>query len=1060
MATRRSTGRKAPPAVSHHKAPIIIAVLLAAVTTAMGWPGMLALPIGVVIARFASRTSERSLKDAWGEPAPVNPKQDKGVRFVRAWARPRKTWLPLGPTWLAAFGCALLSAVFVRTGIWWQVAHVVSLTMTLMSWGHARRMGTPDIPYMDWRGRFGDGKIVKPAIITCVAVAWALIVALLLSIPVLPIAGAISLAAGLWLYLPRRREFQAEARDSRMARDLVVGWLEQTTKPPVRRPTTASKARRPAEGTLTAHLFVPDGAGPWTDGKVAKLLSPYAEGDRYRVTFAPVDGDGRNIRVLLIPTSFPGTERLSPAQMRIWLQWDLLETSSLWNAPAGVVDKVESVGTETWAFTIKGGQEPRIIQRDWLQGSSDDFGAHLPGVTIIGDASGKFYWALGAGAENFDDGRAMAWRESHGSGVTTSHSLEDYLGLLERAKNDGTMFEQALAKAKLPPPEFTYDTERLLDGGTWQMTVMRGAIVRGAWSMLDYMGVDMRAAIADATVADIMPVRSGGGRWSRRFILWCRSQNAPERIGRLAADDEANRTLATVLVSRAFREAVGAPALVYDARLATRPCKPPVWRLAVDLPGGTTVAEVLKRDAKLAASLGAESLMWEWRGHGNAVLWCGAKPDLDPAHVKEGWQRVSDYRQVTRLTLDRAWESAKVVSVDGRTPRATSIDPVGSTGLVMRATFELPPGISTADMEAGLKTFQSSAGYGYARLEPTGKADEAALVLATGDPIPRMATAKWDEMSCPPDTVLPFGTLDTGETLAHDLSLSPHLLVTGTTGFGKSSACLSLVSSAVLKGWGVVVADPEKGANDFAAFRRVTRGFAVTLADTAAALQWADAEMSWRVELLKEHGAGNIADLPRSVRPQRLMVFVDEFNSLLSSDGKPAANPSNDPDIANANAELIERNRLRSLAGGCVTRIAAKGRSAGIMLLLAAQALTASELDLLPSAGTLKRNVARLFLGSGNPAGNVSDVRIKDANRLIRMQGDMPKGRGLYEPTGGMLSIVQTWWSGDDIERRLEGVPDVEAVDWSKWLPGRIAAVGVVDDEVVEVTDFGGDWVL
>ena len=35
---------------------------------------------------------------------------------------------------------------------------------------------------------------------------------------------------------------------------------------------------------------------------------------------------------------------------------------------------------------------------------------------------------------------------------------------------------------------------------------------------------------------------------------------------------------------------------------------------------------------------------------------------------------------------------------------------------------------------------------------------------------------------------------------------------------------------------------------------------------------------------------------------------------------------------------------------------------------------------------------------------------------MLRQAGVMPKGRGLYEPLGGSLDMVQCWWSGAGAE--------------------------------------------
>lgn len=75
----------------------------------------------------------------------------------------------------------------------------------------------------------------------------------------------------------------------------------------------------------------------------------------------------------------------------------------------------------------------------------------------------------------------------------------------------------------------------------------------------------------------------------------------------------------------------------------------------------------------------------------------------------------------------------------------------------------------------------------------------------------------------------------------------------------------------------------------------------------------------------------------------------------------------------------------------------------------------AKDLDMMPSVGTAKNMLGRVFLGNGNTMGNVSAGNARETNRLLAqaMRGTgMPKGRGIYERMDRGVDMVQCWYSG------------------------------------------------
>jgi len=159
---------------------------------------------------------------------------------------------------------------------------------------------------------------------------------------------------------------------------------------------------------------------------------------------------------------------------------------------------------------------------------------------------------------------------------------------------------------------------------------------------------------------------------------------------------------------------------------------------------------------------------------------------------------------------------------------------------------------------------------------------------------------------------------------------------------------------------------------------------------------------------------------------------------------------------------------LRAKIGLDVSDLLRQARALNIMLLLGAQKLNASDLDLLPDAGTAKGMLGHVFLGNGDTAGNVSQSNIKEANRLLKQamnSGGMPKGRGLYERMGRGVNMFQAWWggAGDDLKNACADVEPVEPLDLTAFMPAPPTRIGVVEPEestVVDVDLSDEDWSL
>ena len=1058
---RKTTG----PTVSPHTPIRILTWPIAIILTILGQPGMILLPVGYLAARLTAQPPERGGKDPWGKME-GDPRAERSYRRMLAWFQPRMLLEEAtGPVLPTAIGLGLIATWGQRA--WWGILlQSTGLALWLLAWDAARRhAGSPvHEQALGWAAPQR-----KRMLIAGLAGLPALIILWVFAEQPLPGLGVPLTVMGVAAGLPGWRQARMMARRDRGAYERLMGWLRQCGKPPVGRPATVTDATR-GEQADTYKVRTPDGADPWLDGKTLERLKPYAQADGLTLAFAPLKGDATGVRMILLPC--PQPDRIPDADMRWWLQWDSCVTSTAWHSPIGLVEDFQPVtmdgtGGRAWRFRLTG-VDDHAYARDWLQGADTDLGVQIH-MTIIHDQGSPVCWLLDPDwrqTVRFDDAKALkgvARQVSH-----TGDAME-YLTLLVRAKKDRDLWTLALDKARLAPPVPDYDRIRTVasDDG-WALDVTPLTLRPDSRGVTYYLPVDLRPAFGDARVADLLPERRprGGGWQDRRMILVRErrgtSVTVPERLDGVTGRGEADRLLARTLVSRALCRVCKQACHVGDAVQESMAGGWSLWRVDVDLGAGLVPADVEKASTRLQGMLGVGFLLLDWTGQSSLAVWAGDVPPVDPARARE-WARPASQRDLIMKRLDRAWMVSGVQGADGSAPRCVGLSP--APGGLVRADFRLPAGVGAEGALAKADRFRSSAGYVYVKPEDAPGAGVMRLLMGVREPLPRAVDADRALMAATGGHAwreLPFGVRDTGEPVTWNVDVSPHLLVTGTTGFGKSSTGQVLLESAVLKGWDLVVCDPNKGANDFLPLRDRCLAFATSLPATQAALRWVWDEMHRRVAWLKERGVGNVRDLPVGERPRMILVAVDEFNSLVGEPDRSKANPGNDPTIANANLRAQAANASRAAIGSYVCDLAAQARTAGIAVLLMAQAFSGGELDSLPSPGTLKRNMARLFLGNGNANGNVSQVNVRAANALIRSFGDMPKGRGVYEETGRRVVGVQCWWSGgpEAMAASVAAVPCVDALDLSGLMPAPPKLVGVVEEpEVVSEEPVEGETV-
>lgn len=1036
---------------------------LAVAVTAFGLPGGPILPAGYLIARLTARGVPYDAKDAWGKACPTDLKGDASYRRARNWLTDPNVLLPTSADSAVSAALACLAALPVSG--WWAVLQFLGVYVWLQAFWESRRDLTLG---PEGRGRGVRQRRVKwakkqaPMIarLALPALAAGVIIACLTGLVPLAFAPALLMAA-----VPMRaahREAKRQAELDFRAAGLVWKWIGDMDKAVTKgRPGSVMDTKRGKAGEWWFTMTTPGGAREWATQSTALAFAPYAQSDGMEVGFALDGMDERRVAVAVVSSDMPELAALMDDETGLAARMtvDEVRVGACYGATPGKVSKLKACATRDGHVTLRSFElhgtnaDWSNIDGDWLKGSTDPkFGDWMgaAGLNVLVDPSGHGWVALDTDwrSMEFDEKACSRLRWAKAQTPRDDRSTAAYMETLERTKAEKAKWSTAAGAFKLSPPvTLRYSDETISKAGKgWTLTSLPMTLGGDGSDVTAWMKADFRPVFGDSLVADILPMRSGSG-WSRRIIDYVHAGRAegmgmPEALRDLDGSGQAERLLARVLISRAFAGTLKRPAFVSDPRQCLKDGPDTLWRVDVELFGGVTAADARKGENHVRALAGADVALWEWVDDAHVTLWAGS---AIPTDVRL-WRTGRLYRKAMTLRLSQCWAQAGAVTRDGRAVAAEELGP-GPNGMT-RAVFRLPDGLGMDKADAVTSTFLNAAGYGYMKPFDVDLPGRFGLLLAERDPLPDRLAADWTRLDPAKPRVIPFGLKDDGAVAVWDVSKTPHLLASGTTGSGKSSVSVTCALAMLKLGWQVAVTDPNKGANDFRPIRDRLIAFEDSLEGCYALMQWAETEMKRRARLIKENGGGDFTTLPNGVRPAPLMVFIDETNSLLGEDEKALPNPNDDPELENANIMLKWRNGLRHNIGLRLSHLLTQSRSAGIAVLLGAQQLKAGSLDALPAASTAKEMLGRVFLGNGETAGNISTAHVREANRMLRQAGAMPKGRGLYEPMGGGLDMVQCWWSGmgDDLAANAADIPTAVPVDLSAYMPARPDVVGAVDE--------------
>jgi S-DNA-T family DNA segregation ATPase FtsK/SpoIIIE len=272
---------------------------------------------------------------------------------------------------------------------------------------------------------------------------------------------------------------------------------------------------------------------------------------------------------------------------------------------------------------------------------------------------------------------------------------------------------------------------------------------------------------------------------------------------------------------------------------------------------------------------------------------------------------------------------------------------------------------------------------------------------------------------------VPIGRDIAGRTVVVNLGEMPHVLISGATGAGKSSAMNSLITALVMRATPdqlrLLLIDPKRvEMGQYNDLPHLLSPVVVDPKKAAGALHWAVKEMERRYDILAECGARDITSYQQMMargqlanEPTNEELVADAFERAtgLASDLEPAPGPEELPYIVIVVDEL---NDLMMVAARdveeSVVRIAQMARAVGIHLVLATQR---PSVDVI--TGVIKANVpSRMAFAVSSLADSRVILDQAGAERLIG-KGDML----LVTASSNIARRLQSPWISEEEVRRV-----------------------------------------
>ena len=592
----------------------------------------------------------------------------------------------------------------------------------------------------------------------------------------------------------------------------------------------------------------------------------------------------------------------------------------------------------------------------------------------------------------------------------------------------------ALPKQGANPPTIQHSTyeERALADGT--IVRQQAFVTRESVTAEDYFGMEahLLTTLSPAQWCSITGWSVQGQRRGERHgqavcVYWADRQ-VPVSPHALAPAPAAQWVLAG-RINEAFAKAqkLHRPeTITARAMTSARSRNGHIWEVSLRLYGGDTLADVRKNAERIRQALGTPWLRVADSEDG-CLLYLGVSPDRAELASER-----RDRARLVELDWDQAWLDGGVVSPNGLVPRLTGVDHMPNNTKVQVLTFTLPPGLDVYRCRAAVPKLKTSTGNVFVEIRTVRNDAGSITVLACAEnPMPDRCAYDFDYADTVP--VLPFATGVEGEPICFDMADSPHLLVAGTTGGGKSVTAQALLYGAIVNGADVAVIDPSKGAADFRFMQDHAVGFATSVVEAAAVMRAVYDEVVRRKDANSAAGVGSAKELPEPPRP--VVVFIDEFTSLMAGK-KPSTRPEDDPERETQRLERMALYNAQSDIGFYAGKIAREARSADVHLILATQKLTLKLLS--DDLSDVKTNLARILLGKANQGERMSALR--DPENAPSLGEDIPKGRGIWESLSAPAVTGQFWFATQtefaaQLAARVAPLTDDRRLDLEPYLP-------------------------
>lgn len=709
------------------------------------------------------------------------------------------------------------------------------------------------------------------------------------------------------------------------------------------------------------------------------------------------------------------THQTNSEYARLTIQDAFCHTAYAWNKipPAIQLLNSSTKGTPFWVIRFQhpttGGMDPHRLFIDWI--ADQDTGPHVwLDTPLLTDPQEQLCF-IGTPTANITD-RGNQWR------TNKTTSFNEYIHHVHMNQHMKTQWEHT--GCTLPCPTFLhYDKIHLSD--SWTLTL---------WTV---------NLPPQYTVFDYAPFQLSTFIPSTPHILWSdiahqtqlliAEGTPPTRCDTITLSSIPARLWVQGLYLHALATLFPHAHLTCDLPTQESTHGTPVWRCPTRLHSGITLKQIETHLSHLSTLCGAQTVALTVHDTNHYDLWITSTDSLLSSALN--WRSVDHYRLARWAVWSTICIMNGLITTEGLPPHILNETPHATNPRLTCLHFHLPDGLPVTHFITQFPTVCSQAGYQYGRCLPTQDTTNSIhTIVAKKSPFPQNIPAHWTTDHEP--TCLPFGITDEGTTISWDVRQSPHLLVLGKTGSGKSSLMRIPVCHALLQGWQVVLCDPEKGGNDFAGWASDRALMTVGLGEWKKAehvIHWCEQEMRRRVQLISSYGVTCCDDLPLSVRPPHLLITFDEFNSYLSH-YVPLPADGGDLRQAKRNQQLREQNTSIRETMVMLAAIATQGRTASISLLLGAQRLTKTDCDArrFPGGTGFYQSLSKILLGPDTTTGIFQQSNLKTVNRMMRMLTNASSptvGRGIYEDTHGTCILFQSWWSGtpDELDHVVAHLP-------------------------------------